>query len=75
MFQPAGALKEVPLGCILAYVEDMNRGPNAEIGPIDIFNTLGHTRQVMMQLKKGMQLVIVHSLQEGVDIVRPLSEY
>jgi hypothetical protein len=27
-FQPAGILK---------YVEDLKRGPNAEIGPIDIF--------------------------------------
>lgn len=45
VFQPAGALKEAPLGCILACVEDMNQGPNAEIGPIDIFNTLGHTRK------------------------------
>ena len=31
-FQPAGALKEVPLGCILEYVEDLEGGPNAEIG-------------------------------------------
>ena len=27
-FQPAGILK---------YVEDLQRGPNAEVGPIDIF--------------------------------------
>ena len=36
-FQTAGALKEVPLGCILAYVEDLNRSPNAGIGPKDLF--------------------------------------
>ena len=37
MFQTADALKELPLGCILAYVEDLNRGPKAGIGPKDLF--------------------------------------
>ncbi len=36
-FQPAGALKEVPLGCILKVVEDLKRGTNAEIRIKSIF--------------------------------------
>ncbi len=29
----AGALKEVPLGCMLKYVEGFKRGTNAMTGP------------------------------------------
>ena len=36
-FQPAGAQQEVPLGCIRMNVEDLEREPNADIGPTDIF--------------------------------------
>jgi hypothetical protein len=40
MFQPAGALKEVPLGCIQASVEDATRRSNPEIGPMEILRVL-----------------------------------
>jgi len=36
-FQPEGVPKEVPLGCILKYVEDLKRGANKDIGPKDFF--------------------------------------
>ena len=35
-FQPAGALKEVPLGCVLEYVEDLEGGSNKDIEPLNI---------------------------------------
>ena len=35
-FQPTGALKEVPLGCVLEYVEDLKGGSNKDIESVDI---------------------------------------
>ena len=37
VFQPVGAPKEVPLGYILQYVEELKDVSNAEIGEKDVF--------------------------------------